>query len=83
MLLSRFGCTVEAWDVFAAALRRHAAEHDVVEIEDTPFGTSYTVEGTSAAPDGRAPRVRVVWFIQRGETTPRLVTAYPTKGTGA
>ncbi len=42
----------------AAALRRYATEHDVVEIEDTPFGTSNTVEGPLAAPDGRAPRVQ-------------------------
>jgi hypothetical protein len=69
--------------VFAAALRRHAAEHAVVETEDTPFGTSYVVEGALAAPDGRMPRVRVIWFVERGETIPRLVTAYPAKGAGS
>ncbi len=79
----RFGFSANAWDVFAAALRRHAADHAVVEIEDTPFGTSYTVEGTLTAPDGRTPRVRVVWFVERGETIPRLVTAYPAKGAGS
>jgi hypothetical protein len=77
---SRFGFSLNACDVFAAALRRHAAEYDVVEIADTPFGTSYTVEGALAAPDGRAPRVRVVWFVERGATIPRLVTAFPAKG---
>jgi hypothetical protein len=50
------------------------------EIEDTPFGTSYTVEGAMATPDGRAVQVRVVWFIDSGEALPRLVTAYPLKG---
>jgi len=52
----------------------------VSEIEDTPFGTSYTVEGAMATPDGRAVQVRVVWFIDSGEALPRLVTAYPLKG---
>jgi hypothetical protein len=80
---SRFGFSVEGWDVLAAALRRHAAEHPVVETEHTPFGTRYVVEGGLTAPDGRTPRVRVVWFIERGETIPRLVTAYPAKGAGS
>jgi hypothetical protein len=78
-----FGFTAEAWETLADALRRHAAEHDVVESEDTPFGTSYTVEGMLATPDGRTPKVRVVWFIEIGETIPRLVTAYPLKGVHA
>ena len=28
-------------------------------------------------PDGRAPRLRSVWFIETGADTPRFVTAYP------
>ena len=75
-----FGFTREAWGALADALRRHAEEHDVSEIEDTPFGTSYTVEGAMATPDGCAVQVRVVWFIDSGEALPRLVTAYPLKG---
>lgn len=44
------------------------------------FGTSYTVEGALLAPDGRMPRVRIVWFVGNDEAAPRLVTAYPLKG---
>ncbi|MEK7270317.1 MAG: DUF6883 domain-containing protein [Planctomycetota bacterium] len=29
------------------------------------------------APDGRTPSIRAVWFIERGETNPRFVTAFP------
>ena len=75
-----FGFTIETWERLAEALRRHATEHDVAAIEATPFGMSYTVEGALLAPDGRWPLVRVVWFIETGETVPRLVTAYPLKG---
>jgi uncharacterized protein DUF6883 len=74
------GFTVEAWETLADALRRHVAEHDIATTEATPFGMSYTVEGALLAPDGRRPLVRVVWFIETGETIPRLVTAYPLKG---
>lgn len=52
----------------------------VSEPEQTPYGTNYTVEGPLAAPDGRMPVVRVVWFIEAGDTAPRLVTASPLKG---
>jgi len=35
------------------------------------------VDGALAAPDGRRPRVRVIWFIETSEDVPHLVTAYP------
>ena len=76
----RFGFTLSRWEALADALRRHAVDNDVVEREDTPFGTSYAVEGPLLAPDSRSPHVRVVWFIETSEHIPRLVTAYPLKG---
>jgi hypothetical protein len=75
-----FGFTAEAWETLADALKDHAAQHEVVETEQTRFGTSYSVEGALRAPDGRMPLVRAVWFIESGESVPRLVTAYPLKG---
>lgn len=59
------------------ALRRHAADHEIAKTEETPFGTRYVVEGPLQSPDGCNPMVRVVWFVERGETIPRLTTAYP------
>ncbi len=75
---TRFGFSVEAWEEFAAALRRHAADHDVVETEDTPFGTSYTVEGVLV---GMPPYRTFEWSGSsiRGRLT-RLLTAYPVRG---
>jgi hypothetical protein len=73
----RFGFSVDEWYVLADALRNHAGAHDVVEIEETPYGMSYTVVGPISTPDGRSPIVRVVWLIPRGTDTPNLVTAYP------
>lgn len=57
----------------------HAAEHDVARAESSPFGTRYVVEGIMNAPDGRAPLIRSIWFIERAETIPRFVSAYPLK----
>lgn len=39
-----FGFSIEAWEVLAEALRRHAAEHKVTKIETSPFGTRYVIE---------------------------------------
>lgn len=74
---SRFGFTPESWQTLAGALLRHAARHEVAKADATPFGTRYVVEGGLETPDGRAPLVRVVWFVETGEETPRLATAYP------
>lgn len=68
----QFGLSVDSPDVIATALLRHADDNEVASFEDSPFGRSYTVEGELRAPDGRAPVVRVVWFIERGEESPHL-----------
>jgi hypothetical protein len=35
------------------------------------------VEGALAAPDGRSPQVRAIWFIAKNAETATLATAYP------
>ena len=73
------GFSPDNWEALAEALRQHAAQCDVVQREDTPFGTRYVVEGPLQAPDGCNPLIRVVCFFEKEETAPRLVTAYPLK----
>jgi len=72
----RFGFAAEKWQELVAALVLHAAEHDVKITEESRFGTKYVIEGVLNTPDGRNPTVRVVWFLGRKHTAPRLVTAY-------
>lgn len=74
-----FGFTRDDWHELASALRRHAGEHEVSRAEETPFGTRYVVDGIMPMRDGRAAGVRSVWFIERGSSSPYLVTAYPLK----
>lgn len=72
-----FGFKPEAWEVLASALLDHVRAYEVTEIVPTPFGRNYVVEGLLAAPDGRSPSVRSVWFVaNRGEIA-TLATAYP------
>ncbi len=77
-----FGFAVGDWQALAAALLRHAEEHEVARAEKTPFGTRYVVEGTIGTPSGRTPSMRSVWFVDNDQDAPRFVTAYPLEGAG-
>lgn len=77
---SPHGFTAAEWQTLAEALRRHAAEHPVVETAETPFGFRSVVEGILHAADGRKPLVRSVWFVVRDGDAATLVTAYPLEG---
>jgi uncharacterized protein DUF6883 len=78
--LMRFGFSLAQKSELAAALRSHGAGCEVTKVETSPFGMRYTVEGKLVTPDGRNPVVRSVWFVEKSEDTPRLVTVYPIGG---
>jgi len=73
----RFGFTVAEWEKLARALREHATEHGVTRVETSSYGQRYIIEGIIRSPDARNPLLRIVWFVESGEDTPRFVTAYP------
>jgi hypothetical protein len=58
------------------ALRTHAIGAEAI-VTNTAFGVLYAVERLLDMPSGRSRLVRSVWETRNGETTPRLVTAYP------
>jgi hypothetical protein len=61
----------------AAALLEHASRHPLAGSKETPRGVNYVVEGPLTTPDGRNPRVLVVWHVPTGSARGHLVTAYP------
>ena len=73
----RFGFRIDRWEELADALNRQAVSHEVTRVVETPFGPRYHVDGPIGSPDGRNPRVRTVWQVDRGSDFPRLITAYP------
>jgi len=75
-----FGFTAAAWQRLRDALLEHAHSAAIVSTVDTLFGKKYILDGPFAAPDGRHPRVRAVWFVEAREQAPRFVTAYPAPG---
>ena len=77
VFFQRFGFSLARTDELAEALRSHGAICEVAKVKNSPFGVRYILEGELATPDGRNPVVRSVWFIERGEYAPKLVTVYP------
>ena len=75
--LTRFGFGVERWWELEQALRSHVLRHDVVEVEETPYGVKYNVDGELETPDGRNPVVRTVWQVDRGSSDFRFITVIP------
>jgi hypothetical protein len=65
------------------ALLQHAASHGVSSERRTPFGVKYLIEGDICGPEGVTARIRSIWFVEFGERSPRLVTAYPVQETQA
>ena len=76
----RYGFRAASWEALRDALLAHGRTAEVVSTTETEFGMKYILEGTLAAPDGRVPHLRTVWFVTAGEVFPQLVTAYPALG---
>jgi hypothetical protein len=74
---AQFGFRPEEWTALADALREHGGQFEVNKVKETGFGPRYEVEGELLCPDGRRPRVRTVWQMDKGQIAPRLITAYP------
>lgn len=77
MYFLRFGFTADHWQEFADALLSIARTNPVIAVVRSAHGVRYTVDGELLAPDGRRPKVRTVWVVEKGADRPRLVTAYP------
>ncbi len=77
-----FGFSLDDWRTLERAVRQHPSDHEVADIQSTPFGIRYVVEGIMETPDGRSPRTRTVWFIRKREEIPHFVTAYPLRRDG-
>jgi hypothetical protein len=75
--LEDYGFGAQDWRVLRDAVIAHATANDVTASQRTRFGTRYEIDGPLPTPDGRAPIVRVVWFVGSQEAVPRLVTLVP------
>jgi len=73
-----FGFDESSPTIFEEALKTHAVEREIVNNNDTPFGTKYKFECDIETPD-RNPCIVSVWIIENDTEEPRLITAYSAK----
>lgn len=73
------GYSLEQPNILADGIKQVAINGIVAEIEATPRGNKYIVEGLLNAPNQRNYKITTVWMIQTGQIEPKLVTAYPKK----
>lgn len=75
--LESFRFRTQDWRMLRDAIFAHAATNDITALHQTRYGTRYEIDEPLTTPDGRAPIVRVVWFVASQEGIPRLVTLVP------
>jgi hypothetical protein len=56
-----------------------AQECNVIEVESSPHGVKYVIDGAVATPLGEAVVLRTVWIVESEGDRPRFVTAYPAR----
>ena len=76
-LLHCLGFRAEQWQKLAEALKWLAAYNEVSRSVQTEHGWKKVVEGEIETPVGRSVEIRTVWIVDHGQSSPRLVTAYP------
>lgn len=61
---------------FERALLSVAKDNDVKKTVESRFGVKYVIEGLIVSPVGKKVMIRTIWSIDKGESNPRLVTAF-------
>ena len=55
---------------------------EVKEVTPSEYGTKYVIDGSIQSPNGSLIQLRTVWIIDRDQSDPRFITAYPARPGG-
>lgn len=78
-LLRTFSFSKENVAMLEQELLSIAQTQEVQDFIPTEHGIKYVIDGDIETPQGRQLKLRTVWIIDTGQTTPRFVTARPLK----
>jgi hypothetical protein len=70
------GYSEENWESLSEEFLRIAREGEAEQMP-SPFGEKYRILGLVEGPNGRSASLVTIWIVNRGESEPRFVTAYP------
>jgi hypothetical protein len=71
------GFTADRWQELEVALRVQHLTQDAKLSRAGAHGQTHTIRAILNGPSGQGAVVTSVWFIPKGRTVPRFVTAYP------
>lgn len=72
-----FGFTLQDPELVRRAFLLHGLTNEVIEIQDSNFGTKFKVCCSINTPDGRNPCITTVWITDQATGNLRFVTAVP------
>lgn len=75
--LRLFGFDETNVDLLAQGLLTIARTQEVMSATSSPHGTKYVIDGSLQTPTGGLINLRTVWIIDKGQNSPRFVTAIP------
>ena len=73
---AQLGYRSDNWRRLADDLRTQHASHDAQALGPNEYGVKYQIKAPLKGPLGPPAPVVSVWFIRKGESVPRFVTAY-------
>ena len=76
-LLALAGYTLANWKILKRDLQELARQHEISDIEESPYGTKYEVRGRLQGPNGKVLDVVAIWITLRATGETRFVTLYP------
>lgn len=62
---------------FASALREHAAQNKIADVNPHPYGVKTVVDCFMTTPSGKPYCIRSVWNDYQDGASPKLITAHP------
>ena len=63
----------------AGALLKIAQSEAVSDTIRTEYGVKYVISGELTSTTDKTARIVTIWIIDKGQTSPRFITAYPSE----
>ncbi len=73
----RLGFNENNISFFQTVLLELLVNNDVLDAIVSPFGIKYIVDGKLKTPKNKTVYLRTIWIIEKEQSAPVLVTAYP------
>lgn len=78
-VFQKYGFTTSNVDILINELINLIRSNDYNKIIENDYGVKYIINGNIQSIDGLKTEITTIWFIEKGDTIPYFITAYPRK----